>query len=257
MPGSRLEIHIMPQHAVLLRTNRWLRGAVEKLSEIRAQAYMEDNQAWDMRHCGELLDHASGGGNLHVVFSDLWARYHLVQLGDTVLNEKDAMALARAQFICHYPGADYSLWPLRLAQQGKRLLVAGMNPLLLDAIRQMTISSGRRLVRAEPLFARVFDQYQKELAGSDGWILFNEPGMLIVAFMEKKQFISLHCQRREEGESGKAAQLLLERQAALIDRPAGEVRSFSYYCAPPTLLEPWRVRQLSCISFETHSTGAY
>lgn len=244
MFGSLLKIHLMPQQVALTRSRRWLRGDGEKPSEIKFDVAIEDQQGWAIEACRKLLSRDHHAGNLHVTFSDLWARYDLIQLGETELSDEDAMSLARAQFSRHYPGADSAAWPLRLARQDKRMLVAGMDPSLLVAVKQLAAASGKRLVQAEPLFARVFDQHEKELSGADGWILFDEPGMLIAAFMEQGQLLSLHCQRSDEGEREKAAHLLLERQAALLSRPAGEVRIFSYTGIPLALPEPWHGSQL-------------
>lgn len=236
-----LEIYLMPQQVILRRSHRGLRGSVEAPLETKTELVHEDQIAWLTEACSGLLAQNRHAGNLHVIFSDLWARYNLITLGEAELSDEDAMSLARAQFSRHYPGADSALWPLRLARQDKRMLAVAINPALLAAIKQIASASGRRLVQVEPLFARVFDQYEKELAGSDGWVLLDEPGMLIAAFIERGQLLSLHCQRCDDGRE-EAAHLLLERQAALLSRPSGEVHVFSFSGSPLALREPWRTK---------------
>lgn len=254
MFGANLEIHLMPQQVALRRSRRWLRGSAEKPLEAKADLAPEDQMAWFTEACGGLLaQDQRAGGDLHVIFSDLWARYDLITLGEAELSDADAMLLARAQFSRHYPGADSALWPLRLARQGKRMLAVAINPALLAALQQIASASGRRLVQAEPLFTRVFDQHEKEIAGSDGWILLDEPGMLIAAFMEQGQLLSLHCHRCDDGRE-EAAYLLLERQAALLSRPSGEVRIFSFSGSPLALREPWRTSQFRVAGAHTGNT---
>lgn len=247
MFGANFEIHLMPQQAILVRSPRQLNGSMEQPLETRTNVAPKDQMAWISEACGSLLAQHQCAGNLNITFSDLWARYDFIQLGEAELSDEDAMLLARAQFSRHYPDADSALWSLRLARQGKQMLVSGMNPSLLATVKQLAVASGKRLVRAEPLFAKVFDQYEKELARSDGWVLFDEPGMLIAAFVEKGLLFSLHCQRNDDSERGEATHLLLERQAALISRPAGVVRVFSYYGAPLALQYPWCTSQFNIV----------
>jgi hypothetical protein len=242
--NALLEIQLMPQRVVLTQERGGLRGTGKNSFEIKSDVNIENCQEWAIETCRELLAQKPLAGNLSVTFSDLWTRYDLIQLGEATLSEQDAISLARTQFSRHYPNSDSDTWPLRLSQQGKRILVAGMNPLLLDAIKQLASTSGKRLVRAEPLFSNVFDQYEKKLATSDGWILFDEPGMLIAAFMEQGQLSSIHSQRCNESDRTEAAQLLLERQAVLIARPAGAVRIFSFADSPLVLNKPWTTSQL-------------
>ncbi len=249
MFGANLEIHLLPQQAILLRSPRWQGGAAEKLSEIKAHTTRADNLDWTMEACKELLEHApKGRASLRLFFSDLWARYHLIQLGSAALNDKDAMALARVKFSRCFPGADYALWPLRITRQGERMLLAGMNPALLTSIQHLAASTGKRLAGVEPLFTRIYDRHLHTL--SEGWILFDEPGMLIAAFIEQGLLLSLHCQRISEFERDQAAPLLLERQAALIGRPASEVHLISYSGATFALREPWRIKQSLNVGFE-------
>ena len=251
-----LKIHLMPQQVTLTRSRRWQQEDGTKPSEINTHEANEHSQEWAIEACRKLLGQDSDTGNLHITYSDLWARYDLIQLGEAALGDEDALSLARAQFSRHYPGADSASWPLRVARQGKKMLVAGMNPSLLTAVKLLAVESGKCLVRAEPLFAKVLDQYEKVLTGTDGWILLDEPGMLIAAFMERGHLFSIHSQRNDEVEREKAVQLLLDRQAALISRPAGEVRIFSYSGIPLALQNPWRISQF-CIIGHTSATPSY
>ena len=240
MFGTILEIHLMPQQVFLMRQR--LRGNSSTPLQAKADIAPEDQMAWLSEACSSLLARDQPAGDLHFIFSDLWARYDLITLGEALLSDEDAMLLARAQFSRHYPGTD--AWPLRLARQGSRMLAAATDPALLAVIQQIASRSGKRLRLAEPLFAHVYDQY--ELAGTDGWVLLDEPGMLVVAFVEQGQLQGLHCQRYDDDRS-EAAHLLLERQAALLSRPANEVRVCSFSGAPLALREPWRTRQFRMV----------
>lgn len=243
-------MHLMPQQVALRRPHRGLRDRAEKPLEAKTDLAPEDQMAWLTEACGGLLVHDQRAGGLHVVFSDLWARYDLITLGEADLSDEEAMSLARAQFSRHHPGADSALWPLRLARQSRRMLAVAINPALLAAIKQIASVSGKRLLQAEPLFAHVFDQYVQELQNLNGWVLLDEPGMLVAAFLERGQLLSLHCQRCDD-EREEAAHLLLERQAALLSRPSGEVCVFSFSGAPLALREPWRTGQFRLVGAHT------
>jgi hypothetical protein len=247
MFNAILEIHLLPQQVALMRPHRLSRGGGGEPLEIKTGSATAGQPGWAIEACRELLEDVQHAGNLQVIFSDLWARYDMIRLGEAEISNDDAISLARAQFLRHYPGADAATWPLRLARQGKQMLVAGMNPELMSAVTQMAAAKGRKLVSAQPLFAKVFDQHEKELAATDGWVLFDEPGMLIAAFVENGQLLSVHSLRSDAGEREKSAHLLLERQAALIARPATEVRIYSYSGAPLALREPWHVSRFRII----------
>jgi len=244
---ATFEISLLPRQVTLKRSRRLPVEKKDNPTKTLPTATSENLQDWAIGACHELLASNRHSANLQVTFSDIWVRYDLIQLGGTEISDQDATSLARAQFSRHYPGADSASWPLRLARQGQQILVAGMNPSLLASLTQLALNNGKKLVRVEPLFAKVFDAHEKEIIGTEGWILFDEPGMLIAVFVEKGQLSSLHCQRVAEDERDQSAHQLLERQAALIARQAGEVRIYSYSGVSLGLPEPWHVSQFRLI----------
>lgn len=246
MFGTVHDIQIMPQQVVVKRLQRRLFKVVKTALEARSETKSADQIEWGIDACRELLARDRCSGNLQVTFSDLWARYDLFSLGENELSDEDTLSLARAQFASQYPAA--SAWPLRLAQQGKQLLVVGMNPALLAALEQVAADSGCRLVQLAPWFARVLNDYEKEIGQEDGWVLFDEPGMLIVALLNKGLLTSMHCQHCDDDQRESTAQLLLNRQTALLGHPAGEVRIFSFSGSPLVLQEPWRCSQFLIVS---------
>jgi hypothetical protein len=254
MLGNPIEIHLMPQQVTLLQAQRRLPVDNAKIHACKIAPATEASQEWAIETCRDLLAQQNVNGNLHVTFSDLWTRYVLIRLGDAGLSDEDALSLARVQFSRHYPGAEAASWPLRLSMQGRQLLVTGIDPVLFNALKELALTAGKRLIRAEPLFGRIFDQYESELAKTDGWVLLDEPCLLLVAYIEHGQLFSIHSQRSEPHEREKSALLLLERQAALIARPAGEVRIFSYSGTPFTLSKPWHTSRF--ISVGHAATGS-
>jgi hypothetical protein len=244
MIGNPIEIFLLPQQVVLRQPRRWFRGAKIERSIIRDDLAQDDTHQWAVGACSRLLkDEKLRRRNLVFIFSDLWMRYDLIQLGDNGLTDKDALALANVQFLRQYPATETTVWPLRLARQNHRMLVAGMNPSLFSALSEMSTQTDNRLLGAEPLFARIFDQHSAARGATDGWLLFEQPGLLMVAFIEQGQLVSLHSQRCAEAERAKTAQLLLDRQSALINRPVGAVRIGSFSGKPLTLSEPWHCSQ--------------
>lgn len=185
-----------------------------------------------------------------MIFSDLWARYDLLVLGDSALSDADAMSLARAQFARQYP-ADAARWTLRLARQGTQMLVCGIPSTLLSDLQQLATRTHQRLTHAEPLFAQVFDQRQAELQSYQGWLLLDQPGLLLLAYVERGLLHSLHSQRCDEAQRELSAHQLLTRQAALLNRPAADVRIWSYSGAPLALRQPWHIAQFDRLNIAT------
>lgn len=246
---SPLEIHLMPQQVILKRPHRWFsKWETETVKAETGINPLEGQPTWSIAACAELLGQEHHSGKLQITFSDLWARYDLIPLGDAELSDEEAMLLARAHFSRTYPDAGSASWPLRLARQGQQLLIAAANPALLVALKQMATDNGRQFAQAEPLFTCVLDQYARSLSGYDGWLLLDEPGMLIAAYLERGQLLNLRCQRCDDAHED-AAHLLLERQAALLTRPAGEVRIFSCSGRPLALRMPWH-------NIQFHTLGA-
>jgi hypothetical protein len=244
---NNTEIHLMPQQVTLRQTHGFMNRMGETLVENHGDTTIEDPQNWAIEACHALLAQNQKRGNLHVIFSDLWARYELIQLGEAELSDQDLMSLAQAQFSRQYPVGDSAAWPLRLSLQEKRLLIAGMNPALYEAVTKLATSSGKKLAQAEPLFAKMYCQFEKEITKTEGWILLDEPEMLLVAYIEQGQLFSIHSQRCDHSEREKTAKQLLDRQAALISRPAGAVRIFSYSGSPLALKEPWLSSQFRIV----------
>lgn len=255
MFGTIHTIHLMPQQVVASQLPRRFSNAAAAILEAQSLIKVDDAIEWATGALQELLAKNKLSGKLHIAFSDMWVHYDLFSLGENELSDEDAGLLARTQFASQYPAA--ADWPLRLAQQGRQLLVAGVNPSLMAAIERVTADSGCRLARLEPWFAKVLDSYEKELVKADGWLLFDEPGMMIVALLKQGVLTSLHCQYCANDLRESTAQLLLNRQSALLGYPAGEVRIFSFSGAPLALLEPWRCSQFLICPPHAGSTALF
>lgn len=231
-------VQLMPQQVnVSSQSGRFSRAVPATTLEVRCEAVVEDTIEWTIFTLRELLARNSRSGKLHIVFSDTWVRYDLFSLGGNDLGDADAVALAHVQFANLYPAA--ANWKLRVAQQGDQLLVAGINPVLFTSIDQVMKESGCRLVRLEPWFTKIIDKHKNRLAKSDEWLLFDEPGMMIVALLKGGLLISMHCHPCENGASGSVAQTLLNRQSAVLGHPPGAVHIFSFSGIPFDLQVPW------------------
>ena len=243
MLWERLEILLMPRLLVVRRAsmNRWRHGGIRARSEPVDQA--ETGADWQaaVAALGKVLAReARHGKRVHIAVSDLWVRAHLMPATSTGLSEDEMLLLARAYFTRQYPETGQDNWTFRLALQGTRLLAAGMESELLDAIKQINASAGAQLSGIEPLFSWVVDRFEKALADASGWMLLDEPGMLTLALVEQGRLMSLHCQRCESDQDEIAVRLL-ERQRALLARQAVEVRVFSVGARLIRLPAPWRI----------------
>ncbi len=174
------------------------------------------------------------------VFSDLWVRYDMVKLGNGLMDKKDMDLLARAHFASSHP--DCASWPLRHSLCGEYLLMCAMDPELFAAMQALSSDSGASLVRAEPLFSTLFDGASRDLSDFSGWLLIDEPGMLIACWIEKGSPVSIH-QRLAEGDRGEAATLLLQRLSALLGLQSQEVRILSCM-EEPIALDGFQARHI-------------
>ena len=243
MLWERLEILLMPRLLVLRRAsiNRWRHGGIPARSETVDQAETSADWRVAVAALGKVLAReARHGTRVHIALSDLWVRSHLMPATSTSLSEDEMLLLARTHFARQYPETGQDNWTFRLALQGTRLLAAGMESELLEAIKEINASAGAQLSRMEPLFSWVYDRFEKALADTTGWMLLDEPGMLTLAFVEQGRLMSLHCQRCESDQDEIAVRLL-ERQSALLAQQSVEVRVFSVDARLIRLPAPWRI----------------
>lgn len=197
---------------------------------------------WAAAACADLMINNQLSGALNIVFSDKWVRYDLVSLGKINLNDAESESLARAQFNNQFP--DALNWPLRLTRHGEQLLVAGIHPALFSSIQRIALDSKCRLNRLEPWLAHIWNTHEKTIRKIDGWLLFEEPGLFIVTLLKQGQLTHLHTQPFDDKQRESSLQLLLDRQAALLEHPPGRVHVFSDSKNLPVLSNPWQYQQL-------------
>ena len=243
MAWERFELLLSPRLLVSRRKTiiRWRKGS----SPARAELVEPIEVGVDWKAAVSMLEkslvrEARRGMRVGITLSDLWVRFHMIQLSSTRLSEREMLSLARTHFARQYPEIGPDNLTIRLALSGSRLMAAGIESDLLRAIEGVTERTGSKLVRIEPLFSHVFDRFEKILASATGWILLDEPGMLTLACVEKGCLTSLHFHRCEADQNQSALQLL-ERQSALLGRQLTEVRVFSVAPRQIHLPAPWRI----------------
>ena len=188
--------------------------------------------------CAQLLA-PERGRRIRIVLSDLWVRYCLIQTDAAAsLADDELLALARGQLSRQHP--DTAGWPLRVALQGDALLAAACRPDVVEALQALADKSGVRLAGIAPLFSHLLDG----AAPAPGWLLLEEPGLLLGALVRAGGGIALHSARLDD-DAGATALRLLDRQAALLGAAAGEVRLFSGSARPLALPPPWRIGSLT------------
>jgi hypothetical protein len=245
MLWQRLEILLLPRVLVFRRAsmNGRRHGAIPPRSEPVDQA--ENSTDWRAAVAalgGVLGRDARRGTRVDIVVSDLWVRSQLMPAAAARLTEDEMLLLARTHFARQYPETGQDRWTFRLARQGPRVLAAGTEWELVDAIKEASANARAKLRRMEPLFSWVYDRFENALANTSGWMLLDEPGMLTLAYVEQGRLASLHCQRCENDQD-EAAVRLLERQSALLAQQSAEVRIFSVGARVIRLPDPWRVIQ--------------
>ncbi|MBI4983980.1 MAG: hypothetical protein HZC24_01130 [Rhodocyclales bacterium] len=183
---------------------------------------------------------AERGRRIRIVVSDLWLRYSLIPVAAAAsLADAELTALARGQMARQHP--DTVAWPLRLALQGDALLAAVCRPDVLDGACALAANAGVRLAGVEPLFSCLWDGSRRmPPQRRDGWLLLDEPGLVMAAYAAAGAIVALHA-ARVDGDAAAAAASLLDRQAALLAVAAGEVRLFSCSARALALPAPWRV----------------
>lgn len=243
MLWERLEILLTPRLIALRRASmirRWRGGKHVRWEPVESVEHGTDWRA-SVAALGKMMaGEALRGARVQIAVSDLWVRSHLMPAASAGLNEEETLLLARTHFARHYPETGQDNWTFRLALQGTHLLAAGMESDLLTALNEINAITGVQATRIEPLFSWVYDRYEKALAGTRGWMLLDEPGMLTVAFVDRGVLMSMHCQRCETDQDAVAFQLL-ERQSALLAQQFVEVRIFSVDARAIQLPAPWQV----------------
>ncbi len=189
--------------------------------------------------CAQLLT-SDRGKRIRIVLSDLWIRHCLIPVDAAdSLGDAELLALARGQLSRQHP--DTSEWPLRVALQGNTLLAIAIRPEAMDGVRALAEQAGVRLTSIEPLFAYLRDNVPNVPEQRDGWLLLEEPGLLMVMFVRAGGIVALHSARLDE-DAAIVASRLLDRQAALLGVGAGgDVSLFSGSASPLALPLPWRV----------------
>lgn len=243
MLWEHLEILLTPRLLVLQSISNIKRrpGSIAARREPVDQTQTSTDWRAAVKTLGAALPGAARrGSRIDIAVSDVWVRSHLMPVAATGLSESETLLLARTHFARQYPETGQDAWTFRLALQGPRILAAGVESTLLTAVTEITANAGFQLKRVEPLFSWVYDRYAKELADTSGWVLLDEPGMLVLALIEKGQLTNLHWQRCENDQDETAVQLL-QRQSALLAHRSVEVHAFSVGARAIRLPAPWHI----------------
>lgn len=231
----------MPQRVTINSRQRRFLKISEALLEVQNEQNEVDSEVnpidWAATATRELIIKNQLSGALNIAFSDKWVRYDLVALGKMNLSDAESASLARAQFNEQFP--DALDWPLRLTRHGEQLLVAGINPLLLSAAQQISVDCKYRLNSLEPWFVSMWNKHEKTIRQLDGWLLFEEPEVLLVARIKQGNLVHLHSQPFDDNQRESSAQLFLDRQSALLEHPPGLVHIFTYSGNQLKLKAPW------------------
>lgn len=168
-------------------------------------------------------------------------RYCLIPV-DAAANLGDAelLALARGQLSRQHP--DTVEWPLRVALQGNILLAAACRPDVMDGLRALADKLGVRLAGVESLFSSLWDRSRVVPEKRDGWLLVEQPGLLVAAFVRAGSLAALHSARLDD-DAGAVALRLLDRLAALLGVGVKEVTLCSGASNPLELAPPWHIAE--------------
>ena len=183
------------------------------------------------------------GQSVRILLSDLLVRYCLILLDPSAgLADTELLALARGQMSRQQP--DTVDWPLRTSLQGNTLLAATSQPDVIERSCAIAKKSGTRLTGIVPLFSHLWDCTPNTARKArDGWLLLEEPGLIMVAFVRAGRIAALHSARLDEDAAAVAVNLL-NRQSALQGIAAGGVRLISYAKHPVALPQPWHIVEL-------------
>ena len=228
---DHLHITLAPDHIVLARAAlrlkfsgpslRWLSRA-----HLPITAGGPDQPAWSAAL--PALENALGELTLAipevrrcratVIISNHFVRYALVPWSNLINDAAEELALTSHYFHETY-GDAAEHWELRVSpdHSGALQLASALQPELLNAVRELFVRTGIRLVSVQPHLMNVCNTHRQRLGSGEAWLAVVEPGSLCLALLQSGRLVRLRSQRLG---SDWPNQLItaLERENFLSDR---------------------------------------
>jgi hypothetical protein len=162
------------------------------------------------------------------VLSDQFVRYRLLPWRDDLRGSAEYQAWARVEFSNVYGSlADDWLIVSDDCAPGQTRLAAAVPAGLLGVLNDTARAAGRPLLSARPCFSVAVNAWQARFpATRDGWVMFDQPGQICVAFLESGAWRWLRQQRDADAAGQRPSEVLASEQV-LAGIDAGGVTTLS------------------------------
>jgi len=149
-----------------------------------------------------------------VVLSSFFVRYTVVPLSEALSGAVERLAFAR-HCLARIHGPLAEGWTVRLSRE----IACGVEPLLVQGLRETLSARGNRFRALEPRLMTSFNRSRKKLGDKPGWFVDVEPGLALLALVADASWRSLRAlkvgPRWEDELPG-----LIAREACFVDAPS-------------------------------------
>jgi hypothetical protein len=233
---EQIHVALTPSRVVLVRFGRgFSRQVADKRSVPVPAAAGTSWQGAVNAMKSALRDFNAQGADITLIVSNHFVNYLMVPRADALDNPEEETAYARLQFSKTF-GALAENWAIRLSssRNGTERLACGIDQPLLDALREVCLQSGAKLVSVQPYLMAVFNTWRKQLDIDNMWLILAEPEKLCMARFNKGEWRNVRSMRVEPGWPMQLPELL-ERESRIANADTGSLPQV-YLFAPDTAM---------------------
>ncbi len=224
---DQLRIGLSPHAITLARLGKGFRPSVcEKHIELLHPAPQENSEGAIQMLSKLLAMEKWQDANAHVTLSNHFVRYLLTPWNTEINGEQEQTAYVKHRFNKVF-GTTANSWALRCSNEkpGMPKLASGIDPTLLDNIRQICAASKLHVSSVQPYLMRTFNLHRPLFKSGSAWFVVVEHGRLTLALFNQHawQHISTHMIHNENLTA--ELPLLLDRQLCLsgLENPPANV----------------------------------
>lgn len=176
-------------------------------------------------------------GNVVVILSNHFMRYHLLPASSTRLTEKEQLARAR-HVLAQIYGERSATLRLRLDRThlGSAVLVAGVESALIDPLGTMIDTSASTLISIQPCLMSLFNGYRQRISAEPQWFVIQEAGMLCAGLLHRRRWEQVRMQKTQQQWQPALERLLnRERVTSAVAEKAKQINLWTHDGDAPQL----------------------
>jgi hypothetical protein len=189
--------YLAPYRLCLARLKRGIRPTVAAEEDIRLPAAAAGDWSEALKALGQRLAEPSWrAARLRLVIADHWVRYTVVRWMPELSSQDECLAHARELLASIY-GDALSDWVVSLsdAPPGVARIACAMPSALLDALNDLSSSSGMHLCSLQPQLIAAYNGWRHRLPETAAWFVTVDEGSLAAARVGPDGFERVHTVR--------------------------------------------------------------